>query len=664
MKLLAVDTETTGVDLWHGCKPFYVSTCNEDGAMRSWEWDVNPETREPIIPQREKREVYLYLAKHQLIFHNTKFDVRGLNRIGITIDRWDMHDTLVASHVVASGESHKLKDLALLHLGIDDRDQQSLQEAVNEARRYGRSLGWRIAKVGDPHFPAMKKTAKDGWWPMDMWLPRAVAKHAGYPKNHRFWSVCSNYADTDAERTIGLWYALWDEMKQEDLLDIYETRRRLLEVTFIMEERGVTVNRSRLINARKIYIRKAQAAESLCFRLADFKVDNLASPKQVEGLLYGNFGLKPIKQTKASTPDNPHFATDKDTISKLQTQVRPQSRAGLFLTNLVANRKNRKAASYLDEYEIRGMTPYYLDMKAQRLWWVLNPNFNITGTRTPRFSSNSPNQQNVSKQEVRDEDGNIVESYNLREVFGPVPGREWYSQDYENIELRIFAYSSGDKRLIKAFESGYSVHLLIAEILFPKEWKLCQRLGVSFKDYYKSTLYQWTKNGNFSIIYGASEAKADSTYHLDGAYAKVRKEFPLIRRVTEEKSNEAREYGYVTTLGGYRLQVASNEPHKALNYFVQGTAGWCIILGMVRIFEYLRDFPSYYMIMQIHDELDFDFPKHKRNLAIISECARLMAQSGGDIGIPTPVDVSRHRQTWAQGEHVTTTSLDNSRIAV
>lgn len=320
---------------------------------------------------------------------------------------------------------------------------------------------------------------------------------------------------------------------------------------------------------------------------------------------------------------------------------------------------------------------------------VLHPNFNVTGTDTTRFSSNQPNQQNISKSfDPRFGD------FNLRKCYCPLPGREWYSGDYSNIELRIFAYACGDKSLIKAFEEGKSVHLIIAEALWPKEFAECLKREVkdpswAFKTKYESTLYQWIKNGNFSLIYGAGEAKADRTYHQPGAYRKIRTMFPKIDSFMKRMGEQARDYGYVTTLGGYRLYIPYNqygklESHKAVNYFVQGSAGWAITLAMLRIWDYLNSFndklsriggdASYSMIMQVHDELDFDFPiptfgsaaypvtigegkkaitLTTQNLQVITDIARLMEQSGDDLGMPTPVEFERHPDTWAVGEKLT-----------
>ncbi len=171
--MLAVDTETTGTHFRHGCRPYAVSACNDDGDVYLWEWDVDPMTRKPIIPARDIKDVQALMDADDIVFHNTKFDVRALESIGIKPQPWDkVQDSLIASHVLASAESHKLKDLSLMLLDIPDDDQHELKEATNQARRIARKLGWRIAAPEDPHFPAMKRAPREGWAMLDTWLPQ------------------------------------------------------------------------------------------------------------------------------------------------------------------------------------------------------------------------------------------------------------------------------------------------------------------------------------------------------------------------------------------------------------------------------------------------------------------------------------------------------------
>jgi DNA polymerase I-like protein with 3'-5' exonuclease and polymerase domains len=696
---LALDTETTGVDLWHGCKPFFVSTCDEEGELTFWQWDVNPKTREvgywanpqglptnPYAlmscnkwingpPKADKAELKKLIAEHHFILHNTKFDVRALEMLGLPrINLGTCQDTLIASHVLCSNESHGLKELGLQYLNIRDDDQQDLRDATNEARLIGRKLGWAIAQDGGhPHFPATRKAPKAGWWVFDTWLPRAVARFYNYPEDHPWWTVLETYALRDAERTYGLWWLQLEALEQQGLLPLYEERRRLLEAIYEMEHMGVTASRQRLSSMDKKLAKEAATLESRCFEIAReapapgakpkkgfahrpvAKIDNLASWKQLEGLLYGTWKIRPGKRTATG------YSTDAKTLESLL--IRPELQGTLqheFIWKLLAFRGREKSRDYLEEYILRGMPN-------GTGWLLLHPSFNPTGTDTTRFSSSQPNAQNIGKGGKRDDDP--IPS--LREIFGPMPGREWFSIDYSNIEMRIFSYKAEDQKLIETFETGYAVHLVFAEILFPTEFAACRKeasgdthkAGDLFKKKYKTTFYQWTKNGNFALLYGAGRDKADSTYHRPGGYDAIRKNLPRVDYFLAKKDAEAKAYGYITCEGGYRLWVPPTEPHVAVNYYVQGTAGWCMVLAINRVHTYLKTLnerirrggpkagePTYRMIMTIHDELDFDFPKHQRNKQVIEEIGRIMASSGDAIGIPTPVEISRHSQNWSKAD--------------
>ena len=639
--IVALDTETTGLTLHHGCLPFFVSTCDEGGTIRYWEWRVDPKTRIPKIPKRDVREIRKLILdpKTTLVLHNAKFDIRALQKAGIisfqeaTKILSHCDDTLIASHCLFSAESHKLKDLAIRFLDIDDTDQRELGSITTQARRIGKRHGWRIAGPSDPHWPHLERAPKSGWGAFDTWLPRAVcrlAPRAGILQDAETfgdWEGClRKYAILDAERTIGLWLLFHRGLKEEGLW-VYNIRKRLLPITYRMEEYGITLQSENLREAIKTYRREERRAETACIRGADHKIDNLRSYPQLQGVIFGTFRLKPSREHRTKTG----YSTGADAVKEIALQVEPDSIPGKFLSNLQKFRQYGKAVDYLNSYSrVATQNPLRL-----------HPNYNITGTATTRFSSNDPNAQNISERDT----------VNLRRVFGPAPGRVWYAFDYANIELRIFAYQAGDKRLIEAFERGLSVHLVIAEQLHPE---LYGRLGPErFK---KRQEYRSTKNGNFSLIYGAGPARANATYGVTNAYQRIRKQFPLIDKFLEAKNAEAKRQGYVTTLGGYRLQVPRDKPHAAVNYFVQGSAGWAILLAMTHIDPYLRTLKDCHLIMQIHDELIFDFPacarsnrrKTQRNRQL-REIKRLMEQSGEDIGVPLLVDAEAIHTDWSNG---------------
>jgi DNA polymerase I-like protein with 3'-5' exonuclease and polymerase domains len=733
-KQLTIDTETTGNDFWHGCRPFFVSTCDEDGNVNFWEWDVNPLTRSvgyyisqpndlktvpgrledspygrrsfvAAIPPQDKRELTQLISNHHFILHNTKYDVRALESVNLPrINLATVQDTLIASHVVRSNESHKLKDLALQYLNINDDDQSELREATKEARSIARGLGWAIASDGGhPCFPAQRSAPKEGWWVFDTWLPRAIAKYKwevegnesyapsdslcsdrpnwrsgpGDRDGHPWWTVLSTYGVRDVERTLGLWWYFRDSMEHNGLMECYEERRRNLEAVYEMEQHGATVSKKKLSTLQRKLTQESAAFHDRCLEIADYKLDNLNSSRQVEGVLFGNFGIRPGKRTKGAMEGKTtgqQYAVSNDVLLKLLDRTEGEYRE--FIWKLLGYRAREKSTDYLEEYTLRGVPD-------GAGWITLHGSFNITGTDTPRLSSSGPNLQNVGKGGKRPDDP--VPS--LRSIFGPKPGREWYSIDFSNIEMRIFAYKSGDPQLINAFETGYSVHLIFAELLYEDQWASCVKeartalfqeiprkltpelddkirrsAGKLFKQHFEASYYQWCKNGNFALIYGAGRDRADTTYHRPGAYDVIRSRLPLIDEFMSSKDHEARTYGYVTLDSGYRLFVPPQEPHVAVNYYVQGNAAWCMTQALNRVHNYLKSLneqirkagpkagePAYKMIMTIHDELDFDFPKHPRNKEVITKIGEIMANTSQFMNVPTPVEIELHASDWSKG---------------
>jgi DNA polymerase I-like protein with 3'-5' exonuclease and polymerase domains len=645
--LAGLDTETTGLDARHGCRPYYISiyTLNPSTGLDDcfeWLWEVDPFTRLPIIPAGDIEAVQRridHLEKLGYIFNiqNAKHDVDMLLAIGVRPPRWEnIEDPLVAHHLIASNESHALKDASLKYLGIPDDDEDDLHDQiVNVALPMARKLKWDVKKdkvKGErfyhPHFPTAS-----GWsWKQEMWILRALAKHYDYPLNHPWWTLTSKYGMNDSIRVVGTWMVFREAITDEGLWPQYRERMNLLEPIHAAEGHGLTLNNNRLDELSEDFSGKLEI-EINKLKAITPQITNFASPKQLVQLFYNEWELPVLALSKSKKSPG----TDKNAVKILKDALATDCKAYEFLDHLENFRHLKAALTYLNSYR-RG------SFGIGDGWLRLHTTINSTGTVTTRLSTSNPSQQNVSKQKA----------YNLRYLFGPAPGRIWYSIDQSNVEMRLFAYCSGDEKLIKAFEDGYDVHLIFAEALYPREFAQCVADGVSFKDRYDSTLYQWIKNGNFALIYGAAETKANATYRLAGAYDLIRQRLPLVDVFIRKMHNIATTQGYVELLGGYRLQVPKREPHKASNYFIQGSAGWAIQVAMNRVWEYLKQYgPEYKMVLQVHDELVFDFPLAAPgvNERIISDVARIMEMSGDDIGIPLPVEVNIHPETWSAKEH-------------
>jgi DNA polymerase-1 len=423
-----------------------------------------------------------------------------------------------------------------------------------------------------------------------------------------------------------------------------------------MEQRGVTLDKKRLDQLRIDYLRESYRASEKCREIArcmdyELELPKAGNNKSLTHFCFDVLGLPVINETDKGNP-----SLDKATMDQYELTLPQGSAQHEFITSLKARRKRDTALQYMEGYE-----KYMLQRRGST--YVLHPNLNITGTDTLRWSSTNPNEQNISKQE----------GFNLRYCFGPAPGREWWDLDYENLELRIPAYEAAEKDLIEVFEHPEeppyfgSYHLVVFHLLWPDEFK---QYGADCKKQFKSTLYQWVKNGNFAMIYGAQERKADETYHVRGAYARVQKRFPAITALSERVKRFADKNGYVEaipdrSLGltkGYPLLVTRTdygevEPTKPFNYHVSGTAMWCTAKAMIRceerLEEWRRDGLDARLVLQVHDSLVFDLPAGGvRNLPKVRALQMLMALSGDDIGVPLVVASSWHPSNWSSEEKV------------
>lgn len=294
--------------------------------------------------------------------------------------------------------------------------------------------------------------------------------------------------------------------------------------------------------------------------------------------------------------------------------------------------------------------------------------------------------------------------HNLRKVFGPGPGREWYSCDAANIELRIPAFDSREPSLMALFERPDeppyygSQHLLNMSVVYEDLWRKeiaevgLDKVGPHCKKKYKSTAYHCSKAGGLAMQYQCGEETADRAFKVPGGYAKLKGFLKSLDVLNRRCVNQAKTFGYVETLiddevmqkplsvaRGYPLLckrgdrggIVSTTP---LNYRTQGTAGWWMVRAMNKCWAKLREWEAEdgfdgYICLTVHDELVFDFPKlgdpveenervkkygpkgmtRKSNLWRIREIQRLMESCGTAIRIPTPVSIEYHENNWSEG---------------
>lgn len=690
-RVIALDTETTGLDSYHDCRPFIVTTCDDEGNQTLWEWDVDPYTRKVNIVKEELKEVQEVIASaDHLVLQNAQFDYRMLcaafNQLGLTL-RWDwskVHDLMISSHLLASGQLKDLTTVAQVYLGINIKPyEEAMDKAILEARRLVRKKQfkaeygeWSIASENMPGAPSNTKDSAKS----DLWLPKAIASRCSYPEDHPWHTVTSTYANVDSAVTVEVWKVHQRAIGERKLFPIYQSRRKLVGIAARMQDTGITVHEPMIEELLTEYSEEALNCRNVCTNIAKNIGYDLVLPKtsvnnSLREFVWGSNGLNlPIVKHAKKGKGGPSM--DKGAIEQYLLMYPSTHPAHRFFQRLSDLRKREVAISYMEGYR-----KYYFPTGIEG-WYVLHPTLNPAKNKTLRWSSSNPNEQNISKKE----------GFNLRRCFGPPPGWEWWSCDAKNIELRIPAYEAGEQAMIELFERPDdppyygSNHLLIFHILHEKLWEEAvkevgfENAGPHCKKKYASTWYQYTKNGNFAVQYGAVEladrpGTADLAYHVPGAQRKIMERFTKQAELNRQCIDFANAHGFVETIPdkhvdpyhGYPLECERSFKGKVketipLNYHVQGTAMWWMCMAMIRCQEFLdtlnkKRHPSKHchLIMQVHDELVFAFPRGespKTNWPIIKEIMRLMELGGEGIGIPTPVSCEYHVENWSVGESV------------
>ena len=618
---LAVDTETTGFKFRLGARPFAVSACDDTGKTFLWEaTSITPATKPGNYPKvkftpSQIRDITTTLNNYPItVFHNATFDIKALNSIGIAHNLKTVHDTLLASHVYHSEESHKLKDLSCKYLEILDTDQHLLQALIVKSRAIAKRLG------------IIHSDAVTG----DYWLPSYLHSLDPSPLPPETSNVLAEYATTDAVRTALLWslYAsTFNQKKHSHELRCYHREQALIPTTLHLEHVGINVKPTCLKSEHRriqTFVNTTETSVQLAAKSSTF---NIRSGQQVQDLLYHKLAIPVIKRTKTG------IATDRETLESLLDIPEIPPRKKKTIQQIIDYRRGNKSLDYIKEYESAGnldkRNPHTVYPSIAQVGGTQRfDNGQSSGTRTTRYAYNNPNMQNVG---VRDSE------FSLRGVFGPRTGNTWYCLDFSQLELRILSVAANEKSMLKAFDAGEDIHQLTADLFGIERWR--------------------AKNINFAWTYGAGLKKLSAMAGMDAqTYLRtVNKAYPAVVKFMAKATATATRQGFVRTLYGYPLQVTAGKEYTGANYIIQGTAGDILKNSLRRLYEdhprFFDPNSSFHLNLLIHDEIiaNATLPRTKSRthpIVPIRTLAAYMELAGQALGINTPVEVQYTRTTW------------------
>ena len=390
----------------------------------------------------------------------------------------------------------------------------------------------------------------------------------------------SYYAAEDADIVFQLAEIFAPKLEENGQLNFFaDIEMPLIDVLMKMENEGVYVDED-LLNEMSLNIgERLDLLVKEIYNIAEEEF-NINSTQQLAKILFDDLKLTQIK--KRSTAEN-----------VLKELVNEHELPELILSY---RKLNKLKNTYIDAL------PASINKKTKRI----HSTFNQTIAATGRLSSTGPNFQNIP---IRTVDGREIRKSFIAQQ------KNWgiFSADYSQIELRIMAHLSEDKELCKAFKDNLDIHDRTASLIY----------NVPLDDV-QPEMRRTAKVINFGIMYGAGPFRISQELGISRKAAQeIIKQYFIqysgIQNYIDDTLSKARSDNYVETILGRRRYVwdvnSENALKKqaaervAINMPIQGSAAELIKIAMIDIQKNIENNKlKSKMILQIHDELLFEYP--------------------------------------------------------
>lgn len=535
---------------------------------------VSDESRTIVLPIRmntTKNVTIQYAIEYikdllkncKVVFHNSSFDIPALVLLGIPLgDFKDIEDTVIISRLLDENIRHGLKSLS----------KRYLHHTMIEYKEVC-GTGKKQISFADVE-----------------------------------WEKAKKYSSQDAYYTWKLFAYLYPKLQQEKkLFKIYEEiERPLLKVVADMHIHGISINVDKVKEISDLCILNI---DSITERLEVFlgKDFNINSSKQLKEYFIDKLKMPVLKvSNKTNSP-----SVDKEVLEKYAEK---NNVAQLILDY----RKYKKIYSTF----IPALTPNDWDSKNKI--GKIYASFNQAGTVSGRFSSSSPNMQNIPREK---------DEYGIRETIIADKGQILVGADYSQIELRVLAHATQDPNLLKAYREGQDIHQMTADAC-----------GITRDE---------AKRVNFGIAYGMGAKtlakRTDKTYDEAQQYIeKYHQTYPKVVEFWNSAKLCIKGKGFVETVLGRKRRRSKEffdkddfekemEIRSMTNHIIQGTAADLIKIAMVSMYPELKNLGAR-IVLTVHDEVIVSTPRDKAE-KVKKIITNSMMEAGKILTVPVAIDI-------------------------
>lgn len=297
-----------------------------------------------------------------------------------------------------------------------------------------------------------------------------------------------------------------------------------------------------------------------------------------------------------------YIAVDKRTLSKLAPKH-------TWIQRLIDYNKKQKI-----------LNTYVEGIEERTQYGIIQPSFLQTGTTSGRYSSRNPNFQNLPRDDKR-----------VKSCIVARPGKLFVGADYSQLEPRVFAFTSGDKRLMEAFQGTDDFYSVIGIEVYdkydatPHKEGSPQAFGIKYK-----SLRDSSKVIALASTYGATahqlapttgKSIEDTQEDIDKYFEK----FPGVKEMMLQSHEMAKNNGVVYNHFGrprrmpeakrirkiYGNQKHADLPYEArnmlnlaVNHRIQSTGASIVNRAAIQFHAFCKEAGiDCQMVLQVHDSL-------------------------------------------------------------
>lgn len=497
-KIIAVDTETTGVEVFG--KDYivgisltlpkadihcYIPVRHVEDVLIGHKEYVSGKVplyeakllKEQLPPWFVFQELKCHLeCKHlKKVMHNSKFDIHMLRKEGIEVQGlWC--DTMVAMHLLNENEpSFALKNLAT---------------------KYGKYFGFE-----DKSMTYEELFGKGGFekTPLD---------------------IGTVYACKDTHLTYKFYTWIMEQFDRiPQLKDLYfSIELPITEICVSMEKEGFLID---LEFAEEYRRELAEEVATLDKNIKEgFGDININSNQQLQEVIYKTWGVE----------DKYKGSVDASTLKKI-AETEKEVPEVAYIKDLLKYR------------ELNKLLTTYIEPLPQKIYsdGRLHGSFNQSATVTGRFASNNPNLQNLP--------------YNARKMFVAPEGKLIIGIDFSQIEPRFLSHITQDKDFMNPYETGRDLYSEIASKVFKKPLEECCD-GSKYRKMAKVILLGMMYGIGANSL---AEQFNISIQEAEQLYVDFHEAYPIVKAWFDSTNAHADEFGYVETAWGRKRRFLGHK---------------------------------------------------------------------------------------------------------